>query len=66
VGREPADPDAQLAASLLLATWSVAFIGAHRTFRRTRSSARAKTAFLAVVDKGTIGLKAAMAGTPYV
>ena len=66
VGREPADPDAQLAASLLLATWSVAFIGAHRTFRRTRSTARAKTAFLAVVDKGTIGLKAAMAGTPYV
>ena len=66
VGREPADPDAQLAASLLLATWSVAFIGAHRTFRRTRSAAKAKTAFLAVVDKGTIGLKAAMAGTPYV
>ena len=65
VGREPADPDAQLAANLLLATWSVAFIGAHRTFRRTRSAAKAKSAFLAVVDKGTIGLKAAMAGTPY-
>jgi len=43
----------------------VAFLGAHRTFRRTRSTAKAKAAFLAVVDKGTIGLKAAMAGTPY-
>src|ERR1700728_1996442 len=30
VGREPADPDAYLAASLLLATWTVAFLGAHR------------------------------------
>jgi AcrR family transcriptional regulator len=65
VGREPADSDAYLAAGLLLATWTVAFLGAHRAFRRTRSTAKAKTAFLAVVDKGTIGLKAAMAGTPY-
>jgi len=65
VGRAPADPDAGLAASLLLATWTVAFLEAHRTFRRTRSTAKAKTAFLAVVDKGTIGLKAAMVGTPY-
>ena len=56
---------ALLAAGLLLATWTVAFLGAHRTFRRTRSTAKAKSAFLAVVDKGTIGLKAAMAGTPY-
>jgi AcrR family transcriptional regulator len=65
VGRAPADPDAHLAASLLLATWTVAVLGAHRTFRRTRSKEKAKAAFLAVVDKGTIGLKAAMAGTPY-
>jgi AcrR family transcriptional regulator len=65
VGRAPADPDAHLAASLLLATWTVAFLGAHRTFRRTRSKEKAKAAFLAVVDKGTIGLKAAMTGTPY-
>jgi AcrR family transcriptional regulator len=65
VGRKPADPDAYLAASLLLATWTAAFTGAHRTFRQTRSAEKAKAAFLAVVDKGTIGLKAAMAGTPY-
>jgi AcrR family transcriptional regulator len=65
VGREPTDPDAHLAANLLLATWTVALIQAHRTFRQSRDTREAKAAFLAVVDKGTIGLKAAMAGTPY-
>ena len=65
VGREPTDPDAHLAADLLLATWTVAFIQAHRTFRRTQETAQAKAAFLAIVDKGAIGAKAAMAGTLY-
>jgi hypothetical protein len=65
VGRDPADPDAHLAAGLLLATWSVAFIQAHRTFRQRRDREEAKAAFLALVDRGTIGVKAAMAGTPY-
>jgi AcrR family transcriptional regulator len=65
VGREGTDPDAHLAADLLLATWTVAFIEAHRTFRQTRDAEKAKAAFLALVDKGAIGLKAAMAGTPY-
>ncbi len=65
VGREPTDPLAHLAASLLLATWSVAFIQAHRVFRQSRDTQDANAAFLAIVDKGTIGLKAALAGTPY-
>lgn len=65
VGREPTDPDAKLAASLLLATWSVALIQGHLTFRQQRDTKEAKAAFLAVVDKGGIGLKAALAGTPY-
>lgn len=65
-GREPADPDARLAAGVLLATWTVAFIEAHRTFREKRDAEEAKATFLAIVDKGSIGLKAAMAGTPYV
>jgi AcrR family transcriptional regulator len=64
-GREPSDPDARLAAGLLLATWAVAFIQAHLTFRQTRDTEAAKAAFLTIVDKGTAGLKAAMAGTPY-
>jgi AcrR family transcriptional regulator len=65
VGREPTDPVAHLAAGLLLATWTVALIEAHRTFRQSRDIEKAKAGFLAIVDKGTIGLKAAMAGTPY-
>ena len=64
-GREPSDPDAYLAAVLLLATWTTALIQAHGTFRQSRETEAAKAAFLAVVDQGTIGLKAAMAGTPY-
>jgi AcrR family transcriptional regulator len=65
VGREPTDPVAHLAASLLLATWTVALIQAHRIFRHSRDTEEAKAAFLAIVDKGTIGLEAAMAGTLY-
>jgi AcrR family transcriptional regulator len=64
-GRETTDPAAHLAAGLLLATWTVAFIQAHRNFRQRRDTEEANAAFLAIVDKGTIGLKAAMAGTPY-
>jgi AcrR family transcriptional regulator len=64
-GRELTDPDARLAAALLLATWTLAFIQAHQTFRQTQDTEEANAAFLAIVDKGTIGLKAAMAGTPY-
>lgn len=65
VGRDPDDPVAHLAAGLLLATWSVAFIQAHRTFRQTQDTEAAKATFLALLDQGTIGLKAAMAGMPY-
>jgi AcrR family transcriptional regulator len=65
VGREPIDPDARLAAGLLLATWTVAFVQAYRTFRQNLDTEEAEAAFLAIVDRGTIGLKAAMAGTPY-
>ena len=65
VARDPTDPDAHLAADLLLATWTVAFIQAHRTFRQSRDAQSAKAAFLVIVDKGTIGLNAAMAGAPY-
>ena len=65
VGREPTDPDAYLLASMLMATWTVAFVQAHQTFRHTQNAKKARAAFLAIVDKGTIGLKAAMAGTLY-
>ena len=65
VGREPTDPFAHLTAALLLATWTVALIQAHRTFRQGRDTEKAKAAFLALVDNGTVGLNALMAGTPY-
>jgi len=60
------DPDAHLAAGLLMATWTVAFLQAHQIFRKTRDAEAAKEALLAMVDKGTRGVKAAMADTPYV
>jgi AcrR family transcriptional regulator len=66
VARDATDPDAVLAASLLLATWTVAFLQAHRTFRQTNNEAKAQATFLALVDQGTLGLKAALSGTPYV
>ncbi len=64
-GRDLADSNAGLAAGLLLATWTVAFMEAHRTFRRSRDAEMAKATFLAMVDQGSLGLTAAMAGTPY-
>lgn len=66
VGQEACDPDAHLAAEILLATWGTAFIQAHRRFRRNRDPEEARGVFLAIVDRGTIALKAAMVGTPYV
>lgn len=65
-GRGQTDTDANMAAQLLLATWSVAFIEAHKTYRLTGDTRAAEAVFLGIVDKGTIGLKAALAGTPYV
>lgn len=65
VGREPTDSSAVLAASLLLGTWTVAFLQAHRIFRQTHNEAEARATFLAIVDQGTLGLNAALSGTPY-
>ncbi|WP_421916778.1 TetR/AcrR family transcriptional regulator [Mesorhizobium sp.] len=65
VGRDPADPDAHLAANLVLATWTVAFIQAHRVYRESQDAEKAKSTFLAIIDRGTKGIEAATAGTPY-
>jgi AcrR family transcriptional regulator len=59
------DRDARLAAALLVATWAEAFIEAHREYRGSRKEPAAKAVFLAIVDKGSLGVTAAMAGTPY-
>jgi AcrR family transcriptional regulator len=63
--RHPPDPTANLAASLLVATWEVAFLEAHRIFHQSRDIEKANAAFLAIVDQGTRGLKAAVEGTSY-
>ena len=65
VGRGADDAKAKLAAAMLFASWSVAFIEAHRTFRQSRDTEKAKAVFLALVDQGSLGVKAAMAGTVY-
>lgn len=64
-GRDRSDADAQLAANLLLATWGVAFLQAHQAFERNRDEAEAQRILLALIDKGSIGIKAAMAGSLY-
>ena len=65
VGRAPVDPAAELAAGLLLATWTVALQQAHRCFGQGRDAQAAQALFLALVDKGTLGAAAALQGTPY-
>jgi AcrR family transcriptional regulator len=63
--RQP-DAAANLAASLIVATWEVAFFEAHRVFHRSRNIKKANKAFLAIVDQGTRGLGAALEGSAYV
>ena len=59
------DPVASLAASLLVATWTVALFEAHRAFQRDGNVAKANKAFLELIDRGTKGVGSALQGTPY-
>lgn len=59
------DTDAHLAASLLVATWSVAFVQAHEVYRRTKDGAAAARMFLLVVDRGSAGIETAISKTPF-
>ena len=65
VKRKLPDPVASLAASLLVATWAVALVEAHRVFQQNHDVKRANTAFLDLIDRGTNGVRAALKGTPY-
>jgi hypothetical protein len=65
VGRDAGDADARLAASLILATWGVGLAQAHASFKDRGDATAAQAAFLAIVDKGMLGVEAAMTGTPY-
>jgi AcrR family transcriptional regulator len=66
VDRHLPDPIAVLAASLLVATWTVALIEAHRIFQQNQDLEEANNAFLALIDRGTKGVESALEGTPYI
>jgi AcrR family transcriptional regulator len=61
----PADPNAHLAAGLIVSTWAVAFIEARTLFDRTRDADEAKRCFLAIIDRGVKGTALALADTAY-
>jgi AcrR family transcriptional regulator len=59
------DPDAHLAAGLIAATWSVAFLRAHAELSATGNIEVAISIFLGLIDRGTIGTHAALKVTPF-
>src|SRR3569623_1021757 len=63
--RPAGDPDAHLAAGLIVSTWNGAFSYAQNLFDRTRDAAQAKRCFLAIIARGTVGAAAALAETAY-
>ncbi|HEY9027972.1 MAG TPA: helix-turn-helix domain-containing protein, partial [Burkholderiaceae bacterium] len=63
-GRPPDDADARLAAALLLATWTTALVQAHAAFAPRQDAKAARAVFLDIVDRGSRGVEAALAGTP--
>jgi AcrR family transcriptional regulator len=65
VKRKLPDPVASLAASLLVATWAVALVEAHRVYQQNHDVKRANTAFLDLIDRGTNGVRSALKGTAY-
>ena len=65
VDRPLPDPVAALAASLLVATWTVALLEAHRAFQQHQDVGKANLAFLELIDRGTRGVQSALEGTPY-
>lgn len=62
VGSEPSDPEARLAAAIVMDTLVVAYGEALRAFRDRRDP---DAAFNGVLARGFTGVDAALAGTPY-
>ena len=65
VDRPLPDSFASLAASLLVATWTVAYLEAHRVFHQNSDLEEANNTFLGLIDRGTKGVRSALKGTPY-
>lgn len=64
-GRSAPDADAEFAASLLLASWSCAYLQAHEIYRGSADVAQAQAWFLRRMEQGCSAVRAALAGTPY-
>lgn len=64
-GRPSDDANAHLAAGLITATWSTAFVQAHAQLSETGDGAAARATFLALIDRGVRGTHAALSDTPY-
>ena len=66
VGRTHPDPEAHLFASLLMATWSAAYVEGLRRQRKGSTSSEVQLTFINLIDRGFEGIGAAMKATPYV
>jgi AcrR family transcriptional regulator len=64
-GRPSDDADAYVAAGLITAAWSIAFVRAHAELSKTGVPEPAKQIFLTIVDRGVAGTHAALEGTPF-
>jgi AcrR family transcriptional regulator len=59
------DPNAHLAAGMIVSVWNVAFSEAQKLYDRTQNAGEAKRCFVAVIDRGIAGAVVALAETPY-
>lgn len=66
VGRTQPDPEAHLLAALFVATWTSAYMEAHRQYRKGKTSSKVLATFTNLIDRGFEGIHAAMKRTPYV
>jgi AcrR family transcriptional regulator len=64
-GRTEDDVDAYVAAGLITAAWSIAFVQAHAKLSKTGAPELAKQIFLTIIDRGVAGTHAALEGTPF-
>jgi AcrR family transcriptional regulator len=66
VGKPKSNPEARLLASMLLATWQVAYSEGLRQHRKGAGSNAVRRSFINLIERGFTGITAAMRGTPYV
>ena len=65
VGKSSPDPEAHLAAALLVTAWIVAYAEALRLHRQGGTSEMVRMVFVDLIERGFAGVSAGMKGTPY-